>query len=142
MALKCSSLKIIVREMAVSENDSKTTNYNPTMRHTRRTFIGSAITAAAGMGLTKPLYLLADGLTSAVGAGMPDASWRPAKGILTTAWTNQVTPDKAWPEYPRPQLARERWLNLNGLWSYRVTSERGVKRAPTIMPEKYWCLWH
>lgn len=24
------------------------------------------------------------------------------------------------PEYPRPQLARQRWLNLNGLWSFNV----------------------
>lgn len=37
---------------------------------------------------------------------------------LTTPWTEQVGPDNALPEYPRPQLVRERWQNLNGLWEY------------------------
>jgi hypothetical protein len=100
------------------------------MKYTRRTFIGSAVTAAAGMGLTNPFFLLADGLTPAVsqpaGAGLEATSWQRAKGILTTPWTNQVNPDKVWPEYPRPQLARERWLNLNGLWNYRMTTKEDL----------------
>jgi len=37
---------------------------------------------------------------------------------LTTPWTADVTPDNALPEYPRPRLVRERWLNLNGVWQY------------------------
>ncbi|MDA3626995.1 sugar-binding domain-containing protein [Saccharopolyspora oryzae] len=45
-------------------------------------------------------------------------AWRPKPPPLTTPWTDQVGPDNALPEYPRPQLTRERWLNLNGLWAY------------------------
>jgi hypothetical protein len=37
---------------------------------------------------------------------------------LTTPWTAEVGPDNALPEYPRPQLVRERWSNLNGIWEY------------------------
>lgn len=37
-----------------------------------------------------------------------------------TPWTDEVTPDNVLPEYPRPQLARERWMNLNGLWQFNV----------------------
>ncbi|MCG7584347.1 glycoside hydrolase family 2 protein [Photobacterium sp. OFAV2-7] len=37
-----------------------------------------------------------------------------------TQWSEDVGPDNALPEYPRPQLVRERWMNLNGLWSFNV----------------------
>src|SRR5713101_494710 len=42
--------------------------------------------------------------------------WQPAKGPLMTRWAKDVTPDKVHPEYPRPQMVRKDWLNLNGLW--------------------------
>ncbi|MEV4733633.1 sugar-binding domain-containing protein [Saccharopolyspora sp. NPDC049426] len=48
----------------------------------------------------------------------PEPAWQPETPPLTTPWTDQVGPDNALPEYPRPQLTRERWLNLNGLWDY------------------------
>lgn len=54
-------------------------------------------------------------------------AWKPAPVTLTTTWGAKVTPDNAWREYPRPQFVRERWLNLNGMWSYAITS----KTAPT-----------
>ena len=37
-----------------------------------------------------------------------------------TPWTDDVDPENVLPEYPRPQLVRERWLNLNGLWQFNV----------------------
>jgi beta-galactosidase/beta-glucuronidase len=39
---------------------------------------------------------------------------------LTTRWGREVTPENAWRSYPRPQMKRERWLNLNGLWDYAI----------------------
>jgi hypothetical protein len=45
-----------------------------------------------------------------------DAAWKPAKGPLLTRWAKDVGPDRVHPEYPRPQLVRKDWLNLNGLW--------------------------
>lgn len=33
-----------------------------------------------------------------------------------TRWAADVSPARVHPEYPRPQLVRERWLSLNGLW--------------------------
>ena len=33
-----------------------------------------------------------------------------------TRWGKEVTPENAWRLYPRPQMVRERWVNLNGLW--------------------------
>jgi beta-galactosidase/beta-glucuronidase len=46
----------------------------------------------------------------------------PYKTALITRWGSEVTPENAWTEYPRPQLAREAWQNLNGLWDYAITS--------------------
>lgn len=43
-------------------------------------------------------------------------AWKPAKGPLMTRWAKDVAPDKVHPEYPRPQMVRQNWLNLNGLW--------------------------
>ncbi|MCX6879596.1 MAG: DUF5110 domain-containing protein [Verrucomicrobia bacterium] len=35
-----------------------------------------------------------------------------------TRWAREITPEKVLPEYPRPQMVRKEWLNLNGLWDY------------------------
>jgi hypothetical protein len=48
------------------------------------------------------------------------ADWKPADNPLTTPWTAKVTAEHALPEYPRPQLVRTRWTNLNGLWDYAI----------------------
>ena len=44
------------------------------------------------------------------------ADWKPAAGPLATRWTKNVRADRALPEYPRPQLVRGEWQNLNGFW--------------------------
>jgi beta-galactosidase/beta-glucuronidase len=41
---------------------------------------------------------------------------------LTTPWTKDVSPDNALPKYPRPQLRRASWRNLNGLWQFAGAS--------------------
>lgn len=46
--------------------------------------------------------------------------WQPAAGRLKTPWTDEVSPTNALPEYPRPQLVRPDWVNLNGLWQFAV----------------------
>lgn len=39
---------------------------------------------------------------------------------ITTPWTKDVSAGNALPEYPRPQLTRDDWLNLNGTWQYQA----------------------
>ncbi|MEJ7691484.1 sugar-binding domain-containing protein [Daejeonella sp.] len=41
-------------------------------------------------------------------------------GNMKTRWGVEVTPENAWRQYPRPQLVREEWKNLNGLWEYSI----------------------
>ncbi|WP_316831456.1 glycoside hydrolase family 2 protein [Pedobacter aquatilis] len=51
---------------------------------------------------------------------------------LPTKWTTQAASAKIpFPEYPRPQLQRKEWLNLNGKWEYL-----GGKDAPTAQSPK------
>ena len=40
-----------------------------------------------------------------------------------THWAKDVSPENVWPEYPRPQMVRERWVNLNGLWQYAIRTQ-------------------
>ena len=51
------------------------------------------------------------------------AEWVPAVAPLMTRWAQEVTATNVWPEYPRPQLQRTAWLNLNGLWDYGITPD-------------------
>ena len=49
--------------------------------------------------------------------------WPVKDARLPTPWTAEVTPDNVLPEYPRPQLKRDAWLNLNGLWQFTGAAE-------------------
>jgi beta-galactosidase/beta-glucuronidase len=42
---------------------------------------------------------------------------------LSTRWSKLVTPKNALIEYPRPQMVRPQWTNLNGLWEYAITAK-------------------
>ena len=64
--------------------------------------------------------LLAISVLLAVSTSAIAADWKPAASPLMTKWGKKVTPDNAWREYPRPQLVRKDWLNLNGLWDYDI----------------------
>jgi len=49
-----------------------------------------------------------------------------------TKWASQVRrggPDNVHQEYPRPQLVRKDWLNLNGLWDYAIQPKDEPKPA-------------
>jgi hypothetical protein len=48
------------------------------------------------------------------------AEWKPVSGHIMTKWAEKVDPNNPLPEYPRPQLVRANWVNLNGLWDYAV----------------------
>ncbi len=57
------------------------------------------------------------------------AQWKPVEGRIMTKWGTALDPQKVWSEYPRPQLERENWTNLNGLWSYAISPQADAKPA-------------
>ena len=46
--------------------------------------------------------------------------YRPVEGTFMTRWPDEINPENVLPEYPRPQMVRSNWLNLNGLWEYAI----------------------
>lgn len=48
------------------------------------------------------------------------AQWKPAGDNIMSPWVEQVDPENVLPEYPRPQMVRDKWMNLNGLWDYAI----------------------
>lgn len=46
---------------------------------------------------------------------------------LTTPWGENLDINSIHPEYPRPQMKRGEWLNLNGQWQYAITAKDAAK---------------
>ena len=57
-------------------------------------------------------------LLIAVASADAQAEWKPVEGKIMTRWAKEVNPDNPLPEYPRPQMRRDSWMNLNGLWDF------------------------
>jgi len=53
-------------------------------------------------------------------ANAQQQQWHLITNRITTPWAQKVDPKAPLPEYPRPQLVRGDWQNLNGLWSYAI----------------------
>lgn len=47
------------------------------------------------------------------------AEWQIKQGPMMTKWAENIDPSNVMPEYPRPQMQRDEWMNLNGLWDLR-----------------------
>ncbi|MDR0336520.1 MAG: hypothetical protein LBI18_05460, partial [Planctomycetaceae bacterium] len=75
------------------------------------------------------LYLLCLLLVPVAVATADD--WKIVTGKIVTEFAKTVDPQNPLPEYPRPQLVRETWLNLNGLWDYAITNRNTTKLEKT-----------
>lgn len=61
----------------------------------------------------------------------------PTRRYLLTAWGEALDPDRPLPEYPRPQLQRASYLNLNGRWdhAFRISArEPSTWDGPIVVP--------
>lgn len=58
-------------------------------------------------------FLAISALAAALGCSSPNEQ-------MTTPWTAQVDAGLPLPEYPRPAMVRENWVNLNGKWDYAI----------------------
>lgn len=57
------------------------------------------------------------------GSLIASAQWKPATNNIITPWGENLDPQHVLPEYPRPIMERENWLNLNGLWDYTLSTK-------------------
>ena len=49
--------------------------------------------------------------------------WKMKQAPMMTPWSETIDVNNVLPEYPRPQMVRNEWLNLNGIWDLR----KGIK---------------
>ena len=45
--------------------------------------------------------------------------WKMGKAPLMTSFASTIDTSNVLGEYPRPQMVRENWMNLNGIWQYQ-----------------------
>ncbi|MCH7403530.1 beta-galactosidase [Belliella kenyensis] len=57
-----------------------------------------------------------------------------SKPPISTPWAEKVNPVAPHQEYPRPQMSRENWVNLNGQWDFAIVSKGSS--SPTIYDGK------
>lgn len=56
--------------------------------------------------------------------------WQPAGDKIMTDWGENLTVADVYGEYPRPQMVREKWTSLNGLWNYKTDKSEGMILVP------------
>ncbi|MFI6512350.1 ricin-type beta-trefoil lectin domain protein [Streptosporangium sp. NPDC050855] len=93
------------------------------VRHRRR-LLHSVVACLVG------LATFATGLPQAAAAVPPQPS------PLTTPWTNQALNGTPLPEYPRPQMTRPDWQNLNGEWQLRQSTTNDPPVFGQTLPER------
>lgn len=100
------------------DDPDQTTESNTTSRLSRRTLLGGLLTG--GLGLAGYEYV-----TQNTDPGpVPEThDWEPQTPELATPWFEEVSMEDPHAEYPRPQLVRERWKHLNGVWGFEAVDE-------------------
>ncbi len=54
--------------------------------------------------------------------------WSKKKSSITTPWYDTIDPENVLGEYPRPQMVRDNWMNLNGIWDFAESIGMGRYR--------------
>jgi hypothetical protein len=89
----------------------------------RLIILGILLAASPSVCLLAQDAAIKDALTLPLSRGERGEDGAPAESPLQTRWAADVTPENAWREYPRPQLVRQEWESLNGLWDYAIEGE-------------------
>ena len=63
-------------------------------------------------------YCMLAAMAVTMGMVAQAAKWERKQAALMTTWGENIDPEQTWQEYPRPQLVRQDWMNLNGVWEY------------------------
>ncbi|EKE36971.1 hypothetical protein ENUP19_0265G0010 [Entamoeba nuttalli] len=63
--------------------------------------------------------------------------YNPIKSHITTKWIDSVNINSVLEEYPRPQLRRKEWTNLNGIWKYQITDIIDGNKESVDFPKEF-----
>lgn len=63
-------------------------------------------------------------------------TWRKKKSPIVTPWYDTIDPEKVLGEYPRPQMIRDNWVNLNGIWDFKESIGMGKYRPNQLFDKK------
>ena len=83
-----------------------------------------------------PVFIITAGVMTFCSRDKAPA-WQPADNPLITEWGEKIDPSAPWPEYPRPAMARDEWLSLNGMWDYALCprdEERPEPQGKILVP--------
>jgi beta-galactosidase/beta-glucuronidase len=72
--------------------------------------------------MKKTILAIAFILITHVGFSQQTA-WKIVEGRIQTPWAEKVNPSSVLAEYPRPQMVRDPWMSLNGLWDYAIKQQ-------------------
>ena len=72
--------------------------------------------------MKKSVIAIAFILITQVGFSQQTA-WKIVEGRIQTPWAEKVNPLSVLAEYPRPQMVRDPWMSLNGLWDYAIKQQ-------------------
>ena len=59
------------------------------------------------------------GLLALAALPLTVGAWELQQASIMTPWAQLVDTNAPLPEYPRPQMVRTNWMNLNGLWQFQ-----------------------
>lgn len=62
--------------------------------------------------------------------------WRKKKSAITTPWYDTIDPENVLGEYPRPQMVRDNWINLNGIWDFKESIGMGKYRPNQLFDKE------
>ena len=74
------------------------------------------LTIAAHVNRTKTAKFFDASLTADLNKVLSARPWEMKKGSLTSVFAEDIDVNNVWGEYPRPQMVREEWQSLNGIW--------------------------
>jgi hypothetical protein len=56
--------------------------------------------------------------------------WKIVAGRITSPWAEKVNQATPLPEFPLPQMVRNNWMSLNGLWNYVLVAKVQPENLP------------
>lgn len=68
--------------------------------------------------ISRSVVIIMISMLTYANCALAQSIWVKQIAPVMTPWGEQLTEENAWPEYPRPSMKRQDWINLNGVWKY------------------------